>query len=215
MSNVWLVRPIPHGTNQMRYFLVENRIAIGYPIGEDLSGYTHGEIRKLLVKKGWETGIGNVIRLVHQMREGDIVVVPDDNARDVYFGKITSDYIYVSELDVDMDGSGFPHQRAVEWYFGKNPVSRSELPEALLKSLRFPGTVAELTKHLPLVAEIIGELDFIAPEEEQQPSEVIEMPSSLYEKSIQVLGRLLESDDPQIALRAAEIVLNHGRIQPR
>jgi restriction system protein len=208
MSNGWMVRPMPHGMNQMRYFLDNNRIAVGYPIGQELSQYNNADIRKLLKQRGWEGGIGNVIRLVHQMRPGHLVVVPDDNGRDVYFGKIVSDYLYEASLDVDQKGSGFPHQRQVEWYFDKNPISRSELPDALLKSLRFPGTVAELTKHLPIIAELVGET------EAEAVVGGIEN-EDLFQKAIHVLGSALDSKDIEISLRAAEIVLRYGKSQPR
>lgn len=141
------------------------------------------------------------------MKPGDLVVVPDENGRDVYFAEIISDYIYEQHLDVDQEGNGFPHQREVRWFFDKQPVIRNELPEALLKSLRFPGATAELTKHLPLIAEIIGDADLIGIE--LQPNINI---GHLTEKAIQVLEEALNSPDVNVSLQAADIVLRYSKI---
>jgi restriction system protein len=208
MVRVWLLRPIPHFNNQMKYFLEQNRIAVGYPVSQPLGQYSYEQIRQVLKSKGMESGIGNVDKLVHQMKIGDLVVVPDENARDVYFAKITGNYKHEPTLD-DPDeskGLGFPHQREVKWYFDKKSLQRSELPEALLKSLRFPGAVAELTKHLPLVAELVGEEELIGEGREADPTL-----DRLYEKALQVLEDALDGQDVNSAVRAADIILHHTK----
>ncbi|WMT41180.1 hypothetical protein RE628_00730 [Paenibacillus sp. D2_2] len=211
MTKLWLLRPMPHGTNQMQYFLDNNRIAVGYPVGGSLENLSNDELRERLrnapKNQNWESGIGNVERLVRFMNSGDLVVVPDENARDVYLAEINSNYIYESHLDVDQDGIGFPHQRGVKWFFDKQPVLRNELPEALLKSLRFPGATADLTKHLPLIAEIIGDTDLI--DSEQLPGPNVE---HLIDKAIQVLEEALTSQNVTVSLRAAEIILQHSKL---
>lgn len=211
MTRVWLLRPIPHGTNQMQYFLDNNRVAVGYPVNCSLENLSSDELRERLRNapnnQNWESGIGNVERLVRFMKPGDLVVVPDENGRDVYFAEIISDYIYEQHLDVDQEGNGFPHQREVRWFFDKQPVIRNELPEALLKSLRFPGATAEFTKHLPLIAEIIGDADLIGTE--LQPNINI---GHLTEKAIQVLEEALNSPDVNVSLQAADIVLRYSKI---
>lgn len=193
--NVWLVRPLPHGTNHMKEFLQQNRIAVGYPVGKNLVGLNYDQIRELLQKRGWEEGIGNVNSLVHGMKIGDIVVVPDDNKKDVYIGRINSHYIYEDSLDKDEAGSGYPHQRSVEWYFNKQPLLRSELPEELKGSMRYPGTIADLTKHYEIILGVING-------DNKQSN------SSLEEKALQVIKEYLDSEDPLLRLRAAEIILN-------
>jgi restriction system protein len=207
-TNVWLLRPMPHGTNQMQYFLERNRIAIGYPVGESLAGLSNEEIRNNLraVHRDWESGIGNVDRLVRFMKVGDIVVVPDENSRDVYLAKISSDYIYESSLDINQSGSGFPHQREVSWFFDKKPLSRGDLPEALLKSLRFPGATADLSKHLLLVAEIINDPSLVEQNQNSDPSY-----DRLYERALEVLEEALNSSDIVTSLKAAEIILRYNR----
>lgn len=193
--NVWLVRPLPHGTNHMRDFLEGEVIAVGYPLGENLSQYDYSQIRYMLQKKGWEEGIGNVNYFVHVMNKGDLVVVPDDNKKDVYFGEITSDYVYIKNLDVDLKGSGYPHQRKVKWFFNKKPLLRSELPDDLKGSMRYPGTIADMTKHYEIINNIIN------------GSGIVKIDSSLEEKALEVVIELLDSKDPALRLRAAEIIL--------
>lgn len=206
MIRVWLLRPIPHGSNQMKYFLDNNRIAVGYPVGGSLTNLSNEELRAKLraIESSWESGIGNVERLVRFMKPGDLVVVPDENARDVYFAEISSDYIYEPALDVNQDGSGFPHQREVRWFFDKQPIMRNELPEALLKSLRFPGATADLTKHLPLIAEIVG---FSSAEPDQTDSNI----EHLINKALQVLENALDNPDVSISLQAADIILRYSK----
>ncbi|MYL73068.1 hypothetical protein GLW00_19825 [Halobacillus litoralis] len=193
-TRIWLVRPLPHGSNHMKDFLSENIIAVGYPVGEPLSGCSYSQIRSLLKDNGWEEGIGNVNTLVHGMSVGDIVVVPDDNKKDVYFGKITSDYQYVEELDENIPESGYPHQRKVEWYFDKKPLLRSELPDELRGSMRYPGTIADITKHHEHVFKTI-----------KDPS--LNTESTLEQKAKKVLEEMLNHEDPEIKLKAVEIVL--------
>lgn len=193
--NVWLVRPLPHGMNHMKDFLEGEFVAVGYPLGENLAQYDYAQIRFMLQNHNWEEGIGNVNILVHVMNEGDLVVVPDDNKKDVYFGKITSDYVYVKELDKDIRGSGYPHQRKVEWYFDKKPFLRNELPEELKGSMRYPGTIADITKHYELVNNLLS------------GSEGTKVNSSLEEKALKVINELLENEDPIVRLEAAKAVL--------
>ncbi|MNC31367.1 hypothetical protein D3C75_796860 [compost metagenome] len=208
MLSAWLLRPIPHFNNQMKYFLEHNIVAVGYPVGEELSKYNYDQLRDILAANLMEGGVGNVFRLVHQMNPGDLVVVPDENSRDVYFARITGEYKYVPELDVPniQEAKGFPHQRDVEWFFDKKPLLRSDLPEALLKSLRFPGAVAELTKHLPLIAEIIGDTDLIEAE-----LVVNTEFKDLYVKALNVLEDALNSEDMSISLQAVELVLRYSK----
>ena len=207
IQNVWLLRPLPHGSNQMGYFLEQDRIAVGYPLEKkNLQGLGYQEIRDLLKEKGWESGIGNVNRLVREMRPHDVVVIPDDNSRDVYFAEITSEYIYEEDLDEDVVGSGFPHQRAVKFFFDKQPVPRQELPERLLESLRYPGAVADLSKHAEIVEDILK-----GPRLGTKRQLNATFDQLLNVKLAHVLSRALDHEDIEIALRAAEILLRYTR----
>lgn len=100
-----------------------------------------------------EDGTNNVHSLVKEMCIGDIIVVPSPNKRDIYFAKIESNYIYDKTIDKEL---GYPHQRKVEWLLNKKSILRSDLPEELRGSLRYPGTVADLTKHAQLIEGLLN-----------------------------------------------------------
>ncbi|HDR4895660.1 restriction endonuclease [Bacillus cereus] len=194
--NVWLVHPLPHGSNHMKDFLKLNRIAVGYPVGKHLSKFSYEQIREFLHQHSWEEGIGNLNSLVHIMKVGDLVVVPDGNKKDVYLGQIDSNYIYEPSLDEDKEGSGYLHQRVVKWFFNKKLLLRSELSKELKGSMRYPGTIADLTKHYEIILSVIKG-------NKKPPSD-----TSLEEKALQVVKEYLDSEDPLLRLRAAEIILN-------
>lgn len=59
---------------------------------------SYENIRFILDKFNWEDGLGNVNILVNLMKKGDIVIVPDNNKRDIYFAEIISDYKYEKSL---------------------------------------------------------------------------------------------------------------------
>lgn len=63
--------------------------------------------------------------------------------------------MYESSVDKNKEGMRYPHQRRVDWFFNMNPILRSKLPNAVLGSLRYPGTLAGLTKHYELIKELL------------------------------------------------------------
>ncbi|NIK80533.1 putative Mrr-cat superfamily restriction endonuclease [Paenibacillus castaneae] len=204
--NVYLLRPIPHGSNQLSFFLKHNRIAIGYPLQTDLRLISYSDIRQRLKAKGWEKGSGNVFRMLETFGVGDLVLVPDDNQRDVYFCQVKSDYDYDPKLDEDKAGSGFPHYRHVEWFFNKTPINRSQLPDPLLKSLQFPGTSADLTKHLDLILPILG----LSKDETISDEDVLQADrlQRLKSEALDLIEKILNGEDRTEALKAAQIILS-------
>ena len=197
-NKVWLLRPLPHGTDHLDSFLQNDFIAVGYPVGHSFDDCSYNDIRKLLAQKKWEDGIGNVNIFVKDMSKGDIVVVPSTNKKDIYFGEITSDYLYDQSVDVDEKGSGYPHQRKVKWLFEKSPLLRSDLPNELRSSLRYPGAAADLTKHADNINQLIN--GSIFPDSD-----------SIESKAIAVVEDLLESENEEIRLKAAQIILSLRR----
>lgn len=194
-KKVWLVRPLPHFGDHLETFLEKNIVAVGYPLGRDLTDTDYEELRTLLQTRGWEEGINNVNILVHEMSIGDIVLVPSTNKKDIYIGEITSDYMYVPSLDEDIpEVSGYPHQRRVSWYFEKKPYLRNDLPEAIKGSLRYPRAVADVTKHYEIIEQIL----------QGGPSQQI---LEIEKRAWQVIEELLESTEESIRLKAAEIIL--------
>lgn len=192
-KHYWLLRPLPHGTDHLENFLKTNFIAVGYPVGEDLSDFSFNDMRTILSKNDMEEGIGNLHSLVKGMSIGDVVVVPSTNKKDIYFAEIESDYIYDNTVDKNVEGLGYPHQRKVKWLLNKQSILRSELPDELRGSLRYPGAVADLTKHAQLIEQLIN-------------GTITEV-TALETDAIDVIKELLNSKDDSIRLKAAELVL--------
>lgn len=194
MKNCWLIRPIPNGVNRMKDFLDKNLVAIGYPVGISFKGMSNEEIRKSL--GAFPEGVGNCNIFVNGFNIDDFVIVPDDNKRDVYFGVIKSDYCYEKTLEIE----GYPHQRKVEWLFDKKPIFRSSLPEGVRGSLRYPGIIADLTKHRDVIEDIIQN-------EGLQEKGTTKSLSNIESEALKVLQDLLRSESEEIRLKASEIIL--------
>ena len=144
MSRAWVVRPYPHHIYRMQEFLDENMIAIGWPGIGDLSDLISREDFKEALRtpdsSPGELGqaTGNLFRFVRELEPADYVLVPDDRRGDVYFGVVTSDYMYV----VDDEERSCPHQRNVNW---KNSVPRQLLTGGNWSALRGRLTVFEFS----------------------------------------------------------------------
>ena len=133
------------------------------------------------------------------MNVGDYFIVPDDNKKDVYIGEIISDYYHEPTVDIPNEGY-YPHQRKVKWFFYKKPLLRSELPNELKGSLRYPGTIANITKHRSIVENLINIESNTIQEEKSSPP---------LDKAIQVLEKLLNDTNTEIRLQAAEAIVKY------
>ncbi|WP_121616644.1 restriction endonuclease [Virgibacillus halodenitrificans] len=198
-NNVWLVRPMPHGINRMKQFLDVGFIAIGYPAGMSFKDKSLSDLKEILEKEDCSEGIGNVNLFVNAMNIGDYIVVPDDNKKDVYIGEITSHYYHEPSLDKPNKGY-YPHQRKIEWFFEKKPLLRSILPEALKGSMRYPGTIANITKHRSIVENLL--------KTEEHSIDLIHS-NDILSKAIIVLEELLEDNNSDIRLKAAETIVRY------
>ena len=192
-KHYWLLRPLPHGTDHLEDFLKNDFIAVGYPVGKNLSDFSFNDMRTILSKNDMEEGIGNLHSLVKGMNIGDVIVVPSTNKKDIYFAEVESDYIYDETVDKNVEGLGYPHQREVKWLLNKKSILRSDLPNELRGSLRYPGAVADLTKHAQLIEQLIN-------------GTITEV-TALETDAIDVIKELLNSEDDSIRLKAAELVL--------
>ncbi|WP_227394395.1 hypothetical protein [Jeotgalibacillus aurantiacus] len=213
VQNAWILRPKPHGTDQMRYFLKNNRICIGYPLGYSLNDFNFTELKRALIEEddkrknngelnsNWIGGLSNLNILVREMGIGDLVVVPHGN--EIYFCVVKSEYTYLPEFDEDKKGSGFPHQREVEWLLEGKSISRNELPEALRHSLQFPGTAASISKHINVLLDLLSDTRIgDVPEKNKL--------NILKDDSLKFVTNVLHNEKypTEQRLRAAEIILN-------
>lgn len=212
-TNAWILRPKPHGTDQMDYFLKKNRICIGYPIGKSFQGCSYNDLRRMLIEKDSQrqkdgedskmiNGLSNVNILVRDMKIGDIVVVPHGN--DIYFASVTSEYLYEEDFDVWELGSGFPHQREVVWLFDGKPTPRNELPTVLRESLQFPGTAANIKKHVHILNDFLsGTTSF----------QDISDSKGARDNALKIAETVLNAPDSTTdqRLKAAELILSYGQ----
>lgn len=155
MSKAWLIRPFPHGKNRINEFKSNNIVAVGWPLIGDLTGKSREDIKSILQGPPYNYSsleLGNAYAtvdiLVNQMSIGDLALIP--NGDDIYFVKINSNYKY--DQSKDTDDEGYPHQREVSFISG--PIPRSQLPEALRKSLKVHRATADLSRHYDVIKSL-------------------------------------------------------------
>lgn len=210
-KKAWLIRPKPSGVNRLQEFLDEQLIAVGWPGLGDLSGNREYEVKMKLRDRYADnaSALSALKMIVYRMSPGDLVLIPYEKS--IFFGEIVGEYTYDKKRD-EME-TGFPHQRKAEWF--DLVLSREELPVELQKSTRVVRTAAELTKHLHLIERILKENHAV--KRKVNKEQVVETKTSSFhiekeELAIhakQVVKQELNSDDPQIRLRAADIALRY------
>src|SRR5436190_1359200 len=100
-------------------FLTENCIALGWPRMGDMSSLPSDRdaIKARLTELYPErkagaipADAGQLLRFVHVMKTGDIVVYPSKRDRQIHLGRVTGGYAFRPKADHE-----HPHQRPVEW----------------------------------------------------------------------------------------------------
>jgi restriction system protein len=100
-------------------FLKKNFIAVGWTKMGDLSKLkADREAYKARVSEMYPdkkpgaipNNAGQLLRFVHEMKQGDIVVYPSKQDRQVHLGKIEGDYFYDPKTEMS-----YPHLRPVKW----------------------------------------------------------------------------------------------------
>ena len=100
-------------------FLKKNEVALGWEAMDDLSELqpTRDAFKASLMrayphqKPGYyPVAGGQLIRFVHEMKEGDLIVYPSKRDKRVHIGEITGPYHYVEK-----SAESYPHRRAVKW----------------------------------------------------------------------------------------------------
>lgn len=206
-GKAWLIRPKPSGIDRLQEFLKEQIIAVGWPGLGDLAGTREYELKLKLREEYADnaSALSALKMVVYRMSPGDYVLVPQENS--IFFGEITSNYIYKEERDEL--ATGYPHQRQVDWY--DLVLSRDELPAELQKSTRVVRTAAELTKHIHLIEELLT-----SHQAKKRVSNGMRQGNSandfnteqLVDHAKKVVGQELTNEDPIVRLRAAEVIFN-------
>lgn len=147
MTNAWLIRPVPHGTNRLHEFKEKGFIAVGWPGIGNLAGKSREDLKLLLSKPPYNLNslaLGNTYAtldiFVNQMNINDFILMPDGS--DIYLGQLTGSYHYDST--VDNDQTGYPHQRTVKWL---SHTVRENLSMNLRSALKVHRTAANLSTH--------------------------------------------------------------------
>jgi restriction system protein len=117
-------------------FLKKNRIALGWSDLGNLTSYKgdRNVLKSEIVKKypGKPPGAvrntaGQLLRFVHEMKSGDLVVYPSKQDRFIHIGRVEGEYEYHPQIDPE-----YPHQRTVVWlkHLPRTDFSQGALYEA-------------------------------------------------------------------------------------
>jgi len=211
-KQAWLIRPKPHGKERLKEFLETGFIAVGWPGIGDLTGMREGELRQVIMEKYGSdpSALAALKMMVYRMQPGDYVVVPHEGI--VYFGRIASAYQY--DMSKDNQEDGYPHQRKVDWF--PLSIAREDLPLELQKSTRVVRVASELSQHINILDNIINNnksknisnniSEYNNPDSHPITTNV-DLSDQLLQKALEVLAKDLKSDDPDVRLRAAQVVL--------
>lgn len=106
------------------------------------------------VYKGTEVkiglGLGQVLKFVREIKEGDIVVIPDMARGRAIIGRVISHYEYRESWE---DDCPYQHRKKVEWI---KEIKRDAIPEKLKTSLGALLTVFSLNRRRQEIMQLIG-----------------------------------------------------------
>lgn len=129
-------------------FINRNIVALGWDLG-DLSDKSEENIKELMKEKypsdnAKTIGINasQVSRFRHKVKIGDYVLTSNPSAQNYLFGRIVSDYYYITELE-DETYDGFENIRDVKW-LGEIPYDK--LQKSTKSTLGTQTTLFNITK---------------------------------------------------------------------
>lgn len=148
-------------------FMEKSIACLGWPGYGDVTGMTKTQIKDMFANKMpqiWQNkGMGTpskfqisaaaaqVNMFVNTISIGDYIFCPHDN--EVAIGKIASDFIYETSLDIDSPDGGYQYQRKVEWL---TKIPRNGLPESIRAYLRNPRTVGNISVDSSVVEDLLA-----------------------------------------------------------
>ncbi|MDE2958695.1 MAG: restriction endonuclease [Chloroflexota bacterium] len=129
---VWVIRAGAQG--QGEEFAIERGIAsIDFGFRRDLADFAdQSALRDQLTST---MAASQLWRFAHEIKDGDMIVLPRKQPKVIAVGKITGDYAYRP----DMEGAHGPHTRPVEWE--ATDIPRANFDQDLLHSLGGLATV--------------------------------------------------------------------------
>lgn len=145
-AKAWLARAGSDGLYE-QFALDNDVVAIGWGELGDLSGLTREDLAKRIRTQFPDAGKGKVSNwtgqlsaFLHGFQVGDLVVLPLKTRPMIAIGRITGDYAYRTDLDVDAR-----HTRPVSWL--RKDVPRTAVGQDLLYSLGAFLTVCRIARH--------------------------------------------------------------------
>jgi predicted Mrr-cat superfamily restriction endonuclease len=127
MTTVWLART-GEGGYALHDCIAHDLVALRYYTVPDASELSQAEIAEHLKKAPTvsdHTGVaGMLVRFVHDVRDGDLVITPHAKERRAFFGRVTGSYRY--EAPDDAPVKTLLHMRGVEWL---GAIDRDTIPK--------------------------------------------------------------------------------------
>ena len=129
---VWVIRAGRHG--EYEAMSIERGVtAVGFGLARSVDEFA---TREALQAELPETGANQLWRFRHELRLGDMVVLPCKHTRAVAVGRVISEYVHSPDLSAEA-----PHARKVEW--SATDVPRSDFDQDLLNSFGALSTVSQ------------------------------------------------------------------------
>ncbi|MDR1664758.1 MAG: hypothetical protein LBR83_07555 [Clostridiales bacterium] len=154
MAKAWLVRS-EYGEGAMGKFLEEGVISIDYNDLPSLNHLSVDEIKEAMKaqypdfnERQISMRINTLVRMATEAQIDDYAVVT--NKENVYFAKVTGDYVY----DAEKKSDGIAHQRKVEWL--KGPVLRKYIPDLIRGSLQSPISFSDISQLSDIIRKFIA-----------------------------------------------------------
>lgn len=155
MRNIWVVRAGRGGT-YADDFEQAGRVAIGFHLMEDVSRFGSrdallSELERQLpnTKKGrLINAAGQLYRFVHEVEEGDLVLTPISDTREIMIGVVSGSYTHDPSSP-----NGFPHERPVSW---KERISRDRLSVRARNSAGSTLTLFSMNEHREEIEAIVS-----------------------------------------------------------
>lgn len=215
MKQIFQLKSRPHGIERGKLFLDEGFVCIGWPGIGDLKGVDREGIRERLEQTYGYTGqqlgayTGAVNTFVNAIQERDVILVPVGVI--VHIG-LAGPYYYEPDYDNE---EGMCHRRSVDWVA---TVAKSNLNHDVIEFVKnrgiitkFSGTVKEAELEAFLNFESDRGNPFVLSPAKESSLKSILFTEDVQNRAKEVLESLLESNDPEMRLKAAAEILRLSR----
>ncbi len=194
--NLYILRAKPHNINREKQFL-DGDISIGWHCGQNLLNKSRKELEDILEHNYPNISAINISQVEQFIKipKGSIVLTPSISKKGfLHVFKTITLYTYRKENDID--GIGNPHMIRVEFL---KTIEKTSLDKAIQKSLSGARkTVSNISQHSE-------KMDVFLKSKNSTPTI---SSNEGKKKALEVLEKLLDSDDEEIRLRASITLLD-------